>query len=580
MKHYNKICIMTIISVLSLSSCSIGGSEVTNTEPSGSTESETGESSAGQQQETQESKDAETSETTTMTLSTQKEALNIIDDNYRTYYEVFVGSFYDSNSDGMGDLQGLISKLDYINDNDETTETDLGCNGIWLMPIMPSPTYHKYDVTDYYDIDSQYGTLDDFKELIEACNQRDIKLIIDFVFNHTSSQHPWFVEALDYVKNLSDGEELDASTCPYAEYYNFSKDKKGKDGWYQVGSTEWYYEAQFTSTMPDLNLDSDAIREEIKKIADFWIDLGVGGFRLDAAKEYYSGNNSKNVELLRWFHEYVTSVDEDCYLVAEVWDSIGTIAQYYESGIDSVFNYYYGGPDGKIANLVNQISKNKAGKSLGKVMQSMQDTLFARNSAYIDASFLSNHDNDRCISYVGKDTNKMKLMAGINLCMSGSSFVYYGEEIGLAGSGRDENKRGPMYWSNTDTLGITTGPTGMEQQTYLYQPVDEQLKDSNSLLNYYIRAIRLRNENPELARGTVEILDGIEDGDLCGIRKTYNGESIYLLYNMSDQEKTLDLGSIQITFDRIKGALLVDEGQPTIQDKTITLPPYSIIVLK
>lgn len=552
MKQFTKICIITIISVLSLGGCSTGSSDMTTSELPGSAEL----------------KNSET-----------PEDLNIIDDNYRTYYEVYLGSFYDSNSDGIGDLQGLIQKLDYINDNDETTDTDLGCNGIWLMPIMPSPTYHKYDVTDYYDIDPQYGTLNDFKQLMDECNQRGIKLIIDFVLNHTSSKHPWFIESIDYVKSLSE-EELDYSVCPFAEYYNFSKDTKGKDGWYQVGSTDWYYEAQFTSTMPDLNLDSEAVRDEIKKIAAFWMELGVGGFRLDAAKEYYSGNNNKNVELLRWFHEYVTSIDKDCYLVAEVWDSIGTIAQYYESGIDSVFNYYYGSPEGKIPNLVNQLGKNKAGKSLGKVMKSMQDTLSVRNASYIDASFLSNHDNDRCIRYVGNDMNKMKLMAGINLCMSGSSFLYYGEEIGLSGSGRDENKRGPMYWSDIDTTGITTGPAAMEDQTNLYQPVDEQIKDSHSLLNYYIRAIRLRNENPELARGTIEILEGIEDGDLCGIQKTYNGETIYLLYNMSDQEKTLDLSSLKINFERIKGVLLVEDRQPTIQDKTITLPPYSIIVLK
>lgn len=124
----------------------------------------------------------------------------IIDDNYRTWYEVFVYSFFDSDGDGIGDLNGLTEKLDYINDGDPATDTDLGCNGIWLMPVMPSTTYHKYDVTDYCDIDPEYGTMDDFKNLIAACHERGINVIIDLVMNHTSSQHEWFKTAADYLK--------------------------------------------------------------------------------------------------------------------------------------------------------------------------------------------------------------------------------------------------------------------------------------------------------------------------------------------------------------------------------------------
>ena len=133
--------------------------------------------------------------------------LNIIDDKYRTYYEVFLYSFYDSDGDGIGDIQGLIDKLDYINDGDDSTDTDLGCNGIWLMPIMPSPTYHKYDISDYENIDEQYGTIDDFKQLIEACHKRGIRVIIDFPINHTSSKHPWFTQAVEYLEGLSDGQQ-------------------------------------------------------------------------------------------------------------------------------------------------------------------------------------------------------------------------------------------------------------------------------------------------------------------------------------------------------------------------------------
>ena len=254
-----------------------------------------------------ENADADTKEGGVTALSLMQEVNTgdeqIIDDNYRTWYEVFVYSFFDSDGDGIGDLNGLTEKLDYINDGDPATDTDLGCNGIWLMPVMPSTTYHKYDVTDYCDIDPEYGTMDDFKNLIAACHERGINVIIDLVMNHTSSQHEWFKTAADYLKNLPEGAEPDASECPYVDYYNFSKEMQG--GYSKLDGTDWYYEAQFWSEMPDLNLGSQAVRDEFDKIVDFWLDLGVDGFRLDAAKEYYSGSVDKNVEVLKRILENV-----------------------------------------------------------------------------------------------------------------------------------------------------------------------------------------------------------------------------------------------------------------------------------
>ena len=157
--------------------------------------------------------------------------VQVIDDNYRTWYEIFVYSFCDSDGDKIGDLQGVISKLDYI--------ADMGFNGIWLMPIMPSNTYHKYDVKDYMGIDAAYGTMEDFDELVAECDKRGIKLIIDLVMNHTSSSHPWFVAACDYLKGLGEGEEPSAEDCPYYEYYNFVKDAPPSSNWHQVGSTDY-----------------------------------------------------------------------------------------------------------------------------------------------------------------------------------------------------------------------------------------------------------------------------------------------------------------------------------------------------
>ena len=227
---------------------------------------------ANEGQENAGQKNVEQTERTEMETLVVPEPVSM-EDNYRTYYEVFVYSFYDGNGDGIGDLKGLTKKLDYINDGDPVTMDDLGCNGIWLMPVMPSPTYHKYDTTDYYSIDPEYGTMEDFEAFLSACRERGIKVIMDLALNHTSSEHPWFQEACSYLKELGDGEP-DPGECPYVLYYNFSKEKKS--GFSPVkGSDVWYYEAQFWDGMPDLNLYNEELRAEIEKIADFWLAKGV-----------------------------------------------------------------------------------------------------------------------------------------------------------------------------------------------------------------------------------------------------------------------------------------------------------------
>ena len=177
------------------------------------------------------------------------------DDLYRNYYEIFVYSYYDSDGDGIGDLRGVEEKLDYI--------ADLGFTGIWLMPVMPSPTYHKYDVMDYKEIDPQYGSLTDFQSLINACHEKDINLIIDLPINHSSAQHPWFWEACEYLRSLESGAEPDAAKCPYVEYYHFAKEPAGST-WYSVEGSEWYYEGSFWEQMPDLNLSCEALKKEIQ----------------------------------------------------------------------------------------------------------------------------------------------------------------------------------------------------------------------------------------------------------------------------------------------------------------------------
>lgn len=514
--------------------------------------------------------------------------LQMIDDNYRTYYEVFVYSFCDSDGDGVGDLQGLISKLDYINDGNDATDTDLGCSGIWLMPVNPSPTYHKYDVTDYYAIDEEYGTLEDFQTLLAECDRRGVKVIMDLVLNHSSSQNPWFVEACEYLRGL-DGAEPDAAQCPYFEYYHFSKEQGG--GYYQVEGTDWYYEAQFWSEMPDLNLDCEALREEIANITEYWLDMGVGGFRLDAVKEYYSGAPQANIDFLAWLTDTVKSQKEDAYLVGEAWLDMADYAQYYGSGIDSIFDFAFADKDGIISKVLNGSSAAKYGAAIA----SLDETFGTYNADYIDAPFYTNHDMGRSAGYYAGDNSaaQTKMAGAMNLFMGGSAFVYYGEELGMKGSGKDENKRAPMYWSmNPDAEGMCDGPADMEDVKMKFESFEEQEKDDTSVYHYYKKVIKIRNQNPEIARGKAEyVLVGdflAEDTkeSVCAIKKTYGDSELLLIFVTGPETEELDLTGITLNGKNIgadteiRGTLVTSEERIGFENGKAVMPGFSVLVLK
>ena len=510
-------------------------------------------------------------------------ALQMIDDKYRTFYEVFLYSFYDSNGDGTGDIKGLIDKLDYLNDGDDKTDTDLGVNGIWLMPVMPSTTYHKYDVTDYEAIDPEYGTMDDFKKLIADCHDRGINVIIDFVMNHTSSKHPWFTQACDYIRGLN-GAEPSAEECPYFDYYNFSREKKN-EVYYPVGDTGWYYEGKFWSEMPDLNLASEAVRKEFDDITSYWLDLGVDGFRMDASGEYYSGQNDKNVEVLSWFNDMVKAKKEDAYIVCECWTDIDTYAQYYASGVDSMFNFAFANTDGTIANCVKKVGKATA-STYGKKAASLQKKFGEYNENYIDAPFYSNHDMGRNAGYYSGEAAEAqtKMGAAMNLMMSGAAYVYYGDELGMKGSGKDENKRAPMYWSkDASAEGMCKGPSDMDAVKMKYDSLEEQQNDPLSIYNFYKQAIKLRNEYPQIARGSVEFVKEMSDDNICVLTKEYDGTQIMLVFNISDQEQAVDVSDVKMSPDAelaIGGMLTTGEDAVTLEYGELTMPAYSVVILK
>lgn len=483
------------------------------------------------------------------------------DDNYRTWYEIFVYSFCDSDGDGIGDLRGVISKLDYLQ--------ELGVNGIWLMPIHPSPTYHKYDVTDYYAIDPQYGTMADFEEFMAQCQARDIRVILDLVLNHTGVDHPWFQAAWDSLRAQEDS--------PYLDYYFFTREPDTVD-YYPVEGTDWYYEGKFWSGMPDLNLENEALQEEIRSIMAFWMEKGVSGFRLDAAKEYFSGQPSRNIQVLRFLTETARSIDPNAYLVAEVWEGFSTIADYYASGIPSIFNFAFGDSGGKISAVLRGIDNEKTVSSFATAQEKADKAYRAKNPDYIDAPFLSNHDTGRIAGFCSRDENRMKLAGAMNLFMSGSAFVYYGEELGMVGSGNDPSKRAPMLWNESRDNGTTSPPPECQlPESYPFGSLETQREDEYSIYQYYRQAIALRKAYPVISRGIPTAEADLNHDCVSATRKTWGEESCIILMNLSTGEKTCDLtdyGDFTLA-----GTLTVDETPVTQTETALTLPPCAVAVL-
>lgn len=489
-------------------------------------------------------------------------------DNYRTWYEIFVYSFCDSDGDGIGDLNGVTSRLDYLQ--------ELGITGIWLMPIHPSPTYHKYDVTDYYSIDPQYGTMEDFEHLMEECQRRGIKVILDLVLNHSAEDHPWFQEAKAYLQSLEEGQEPDLTVCPYVDYYFFTHEKKN-DTYYSIGN-DWYYEGKFWSGMPDLNLDNESLRREIQEIMAFWMGKGVSGFRLDAAKEYFSGDAGHNVEILRFITETAKAIDPDAYLVAEVWENYQTIAEYYTSGITSLFNFAFADSNGKITKVLRGVDDEKTVKSFATAQEKAYAAYAASNPDFIDAPFLSNHDTGRIAGFCSRDEDLMKLAGAMNLMMSGSAFVYYGEELGMPGSGNDPSKRAPMLWNLRGEDGVTNPPPECElPEEYPLGSLEEQAEDDGSIYNYYRQAIALRNAYPVISHGVPTAETALNAGTVSATRKTWNGQSALILMNIGTASAKCDL--TDYADFTLAGTLTVDEAEVEMNETTLTLPPYAVAVL-
>lgn len=523
---------------------------------------------------TQESSNSSDAKTAEVADPIENITATASDDKYRNFYQIFVHSFCDSNGDGVGDLQGIISQLDYLNDGDPNGGDDLGIDGIWLTPIMPSKSYHKYDVENYYDIDPDFGTLDDFDELIEECDKRGIKVIIDLVLNHISSNNPLYVKA---VEEVSEG-KLDG----YAEYFEIHKTSYfDSDTKVNNLSNGYACEANFSSEMPEWNLNSEKTREEFTKIAKFWLDRGVGGFRLDACK-YFTNKGTDGTEFLKWFYETCQDINPDVYMVGENWSDDSDIEELYKSGIDSQFAFKFSQTSGLF--VENIITQN--GAAIVKKVMNYDNKMKENNENEINALFLSNHDQVRVAnSLEAQGLGYQKLAAALYMLFPGNPFIYYGEEIGITSpeTTNDANYRTPMVFDSENMPSIFVNGVGDVHEEPTYGGVKQQLEDENSLLNYYRRIIKIKNQNPELARGTITGTQGFDNKNIGAYYVEYEGSKLLVIHNFSATNSR----TITITDDMIDNAVvradLVPESSDMhieLKDGQITLPAQSTVILK
>jgi alpha-amylase len=408
--------------------------------------------------------------------------------NGGVWYEAFVRSFADGNGDGIGDLRGLTAKLDYLNDGNPATTADLGITGIWLMPIMQAASYHGYDVIDYRQVERDYGTSADFTTFLAAAHRRGIKVILDLVMNHTSDRNPWFIASRK-------------TGSPYADWYVWSATDpvyagpQGQVVWHPLDG-RWYY-GVFGDSMPDLNLRNPAVTSELESIAAFWLGRGVDGFRLDAVPYLVEDgqkqlNTPDTLAWLRGFQASVKAVSPGAMTIGEVWAGSTIAARYVPEATDLTFDF-------DLASATVAAVQNGQPAPLTSALAETV-TAWPVNQ---EGTFLTNHDQDRVMSQLGGRVDAAKLAALLLLTEPGVPFIYYGEEVGLAGAKPDEQIRTPMPWTaNPKTGGFTTGkpwePLAPGNAT---ANVVSQTGDPASLLSTYRALIRLHEAQAPLHAG-------------------------------------------------------------------------------
>ena len=483
-------------------------------------------------------------------------------------YQIWPRSFCDSDGDGIGDLRGIINRFDYLNDGDDNSGLSLGVEGIWLTPIFESPSYHKYDVSNYYEIDSDFGNMDDLKDLIKICHERNVKIILDLPINHTSISNLWYTRFLNAHKE----DNIDSE---YYDYYVYSDRSEPGRTFAQIysGSDE-YYECNFSRDMPELNFDNEAVKKEVVDISRFYLDMGVDGFRFDAAKYIFLSNEGKNAQFWSWYMDELRSIKNDIYTVAEVWDSDSITYPYFAS--TNCFNFSMSQFSGRIAQTAKAGNVNVFTAYVDKYL----DDIEKRNPDAMMISFISNHDMDRAAGYLTYPSGQAKVAANLSILLPGSSFVYYGEEIGMKGSrgseNTDANRRLAMLWGDDDTVSNPVGANYAVEQSN--GTVASHKPDGNSLYNHYKKLIAIRKANPEISYGEYTPFN-IADSKLGGFISTYEGSTVAVLHNTSLSAVEIDISTITDVEFKVISAY-VGVGAAKLEGTTLTIDGQTSVVLK
>jgi alpha-amylase len=487
------------------------------------------------------------------------------------FYQIWPRSFYDSDADGHGDFNGMTQKLPYLQ--------ELGVNALWLTPMFEAPSYHGYDFTEFYQVENDYGSMAEFEAFIKAADDKGMKVILDLVINHISSNHEWFQRSAK-------------QQAPYADYFIWRDDMpKAGSGWGHAWSNNdqpdavwhWnetrqqYYYGAFGASQPDLNLRHPDVVAEMEKMAKFWLDKGVAGFRLDAVRFAMEGgadaqaDTDETIAYWQHFSQYVKSVNPEAYLVGEAWADIPVAAKYYGAGkgLDQGFDFEVG------YKILGLLKPDASGEAQFGTMQSNQQinavdaNVLKQNlqqridsTAPLDffAPFLTNHDQERVAYQLAEHDDKAKLAAAMLFSSPGTPYIYYGEEIGLTqgGTGHDVYKRAPMQWDNSNQAGFTQAQTSWVEQAelfgdnytqwwpeYLAQQINAadrnvkvQQAQSDSLWRLYQHLIVLKKQRPELGiKGSYELTQ--HNNGLVEITRELNGSKSMFILNLTANPQSI-----------------------------------------
>ncbi|MBN1944446.1 MAG: DUF3459 domain-containing protein [Bradymonadales bacterium] len=444
------------------------------------------------------------------------------------FYEIFVRSFMDSDGDGIGDLQGILQRLDYLNDGRPGEGDDLEVDAIWLMPIFESPSYHGYDTIDYLHVERDYGTNDDLGALIEACRERSVRVIFDLVVNHTSNQHPWF---------------LDSRSSPDSERRSYYLWRPDDPGWTQPWSSNpvwhlWegqYYYGLFWAGMPDLNYADPRVAAEMTDVARTWLERGAAGFRIDAARHLFEndqGNEPDLPETHTFFQQFTSELQADhpeIYLVAETWAPRDAVATYYGEGREFQQAFAF--------DFAEAIETALTSSSVAPIREALGSQVAHATPWSFEATFLSNHDIDRLAQRLPQQWMQ-RAAASLLMTLPGTPYIYYGDELGMGQGtgGGDEAKRTPMPWDGSTQAGFTSGqPWYSLSSGHESRNVSVELADTDSLLNHYRTLIRLRKGHASLRTGGCIRLVETDHDQLLAMFRYDDRERLLVLVNLGEE---------------------------------------------